>query len=141
MDGEQVEVLVTGVMRSQQWVRTSQCPDVYCRVFNAEVRGGRHGSEEGDGHLSSRLWNESKVLGVTGRRPRVVQLRASSWFGLMMMSSVCWQPGFYFNDAVTEGGGDGAGGDVGNVAPFQPDQATAQQASLPASGQPLSPGM
>lgn len=59
----------------------------------------------------------------------------------MMMSSVCWQPGFYFNKTVAEGGGDGAGGDVGNVAPVQPDQATVQQASLPASGQPLSPGM
>lgn len=34
----------------------------------------------------------------------------------MMMSSVCLQPGFYFNKTVSEGGGDGAGRDVVNVA-------------------------
>lgn len=41
---------------SQQWVRTSQCPDVYCCLLNADV-GGRRGSEEGDGHL---LWGRGK---------------------------------------------------------------------------------
>lgn len=73
--------------------------------------------------------NESKVLGVTGRSPGVVQLRG---VGLMMMSSVCLQPGFYFIKTVSEGGGDGAGRDVVNVALIQSYQATVLQAFLPA---------
>lgn len=50
----------------------------------------------------------------------------------MMMSSVCLQPGFYFIKTVSEGGGDGAGRDVVNVASIQSYQATVLQAFLPA---------